>query len=117
MANEGGNFFEVADQNGMAFYGSVEGPSSISDCELSIPHYRLFRSDRDLGSGKRGGGGLITYAHDKYNFEPLENWNLCCPDLEWQWSLLHLPKTRDTSYNIIASLENFVRAKCQKLLN
>ena len=26
---------------------------SIDDCELSIPHYRFFRSDRDLGSGKR----------------------------------------------------------------
>ena len=69
---------------------------SISDCELEIPNYQLFRYDRDLGSGKRGGGGLISYAHRKYHFEEVSNWNLCCPDLEWQWLCLKLPKTRKT---------------------
>ncbi len=69
---------------------------SISDCELEIPHYQCFRFDRDLGSGKRGGGGLVTYAHTKYNFECKIDWNLCCPDMEWQWSILRLPRTRKT---------------------
>ena len=50
--------------------------NSISDCELEIPHYQFFRFDRDLGSGRRGGGGLITYTNTKYNFEGIPNWNL-----------------------------------------
>ena len=56
----------------------------------------MFRFDRDLGSEKRGGGGLITCVHNKYNFENKIDWNLCCPDLEWQWSVLHLPCTCKT---------------------
>ena len=70
--------------------------NSISDCELEIPHYQMIRFDRDLGSGKRGGGGLISYTHLKYQFENLPNWNLCCPGLEWQWIVLKHPKTRRT---------------------
>ena len=69
---------------------------SISDCELEIQHYTAFRSDRDMGSGKRGGGGLLTYVHNKYNFEQIVSWNLSCPDLEWHWCKLNLRRTRAT---------------------
>ncbi len=70
--------------------------NSISDCEIDIPHYNLVCSDRDLGSGRRSGGGMVTYLHDKYDFQPQPQWNLCCPDMEWTWSILKSSRTRDT---------------------
>ena len=69
---------------------------SIGDPELFIPGYTFHRYDRDLGSGKRGGGGLIAYSRDHYQFESIVNWNLCCQDLEIQWLKLTLPRTRPT---------------------
>ena len=36
--------------------------SSISNAVIEIDGYNLFRNDRDSGTGKRGGGGLITYS-------------------------------------------------------
>ncbi len=56
----------------------------------------MARFDRDLGSKKRGGGSLLMYLHEKYQFTPVSVWNLCCPDLEWQWTILSLPHTRKT---------------------
>ena len=70
--------------------------SSIGDCELDIPNYTFHRFDRDLGSGRRGVGGLLTYFRNKYSFRAIIEWNLCCPDVEWTWSKLTLPHTRPT---------------------
>ena len=69
---------------------------SIGDPELAIEGYSLYRYDRDLGSGKRGGGGLVAYSRDHYQFESIQNWNICCPDIEIQWLKLVLPRTRPT---------------------
>ncbi len=49
--------------------------SSIADCELNIDGYAFHRFDRDLGTGRIGGGGLITYYSTKYKFAPIENWD------------------------------------------
>ena len=49
-----------------------------------------------MGSGCRGGGGLLTYFRNKYTFTLVIERNLCCPDVEWTWSKLTLPRTRPT---------------------
>ena len=69
---------------------------SIGDPELHIPGYTLHRYDRDLGNGKCGGGGLLAYSRDHYQFDDILNWNICCPDVEIQWLKLSLPHTRPT---------------------
>ena len=56
--------------------------NSIHNAELNIDNYRFHHFYRDSGSGKCGGGELLTYFNCKYNFEILDDWNLCCPDLE-----------------------------------
>ena len=48
----------------------------------------------DAGSGKRGGGGLLAYSCNHYNFTHLLNWDLCSPDVEIQWVVLKLRYTR-----------------------
>ena len=70
--------------------------NSIGDLELHVPGYTLHRFDRDAGSGKKGGGGLLAFARNHYHFEPLTNWNVCTPDIEAQWLKLSLPQTRPT---------------------
>ena len=69
---------------------------SIGDCELEIPNYTFHRFDRDMESGRHGSGGLLTYFTNKYTFMPIVKWNLCCPDIEWTWSKLTLPRTKPT---------------------
>ena len=46
---------------------------SVGDCMLKVDNYRLVRFDRDLGSGKRVGGGLAAYIGSQYNVEYIEN--------------------------------------------
>ena len=70
--------------------------SSISDCELEIDGYSLLRNDRDNGSSKRGGGGILIYSRTNHVFQHLPGWNLCCDDIEWAWTKLQLPDTRPT---------------------
>ena len=38
----------------------------------------------------------MVYTRDNRIFEPLIDWNTCCPDDEWVWSIMKLPQTRDT---------------------
>ena len=70
--------------------------SYVSDLMIDIPGFYLFRSDRDAGSNKRGGGGLCAYIKNRYEVEHVSDWNLCCPDVEYQWLKLKLKNTRDT---------------------
>ncbi len=69
---------------------------SVGDEELQIDNYTSHRFDRDAGSGKRGGGGLLAYSRNHYNFEHVFDWNVCTPDIEIQWLKLSLPRTRPT---------------------
>ena len=69
---------------------------SIGDSELEIEGYLMHRFDRDAGSGKRGGGGLLANSRDHYSFIHKIEWDLCSPDLEIQWLILNLPRTRPT---------------------
>ena len=70
--------------------------SSIDNCEHEIRGYNLHRFDRDDGSGRRGGGGIMTYSNAKCNFKSFIDWNLCSPDLKWTSVKLHQPRTRPT---------------------
>ena len=70
--------------------------SNIDSNELDIDGYTAHRFDRDLGSGKRMGGGLLVYTKNKYVFKSLENWNLCNPDAELMWVKLELKLSKPT---------------------
>ena len=74
---------------------------AVDSIHLQIQGYRLHRFDRDAGSGKRGGGGLAAYIRNHYNFEVLNEWQLCCPDIEYFWLKLNLPDTRPTFISCI----------------
>ena len=43
-----------------------------------------------------GGGGLCIYARTSYSITYVDQWSLCCPEVEYQWVLLGLKDTRDT---------------------
>ncbi len=45
--------------------------SYISDDMIQIEGYNIWRSDRDAGSGKRGGGGLMVYYKKRLNISHL----------------------------------------------
>ena len=69
---------------------------SIEDHELNISGYTTHRFNRNLGSSKRGGGGLLAFCRDHHSFSYLQEWNVCSPDLEIQWLRLSLPRNRPT---------------------
>ena len=63
---------------------------------MQIDGYDLYRFDRDAGLGVRGGGGLVIYVRQHYNFSYIEEWSVCTPDIECMWVRLDLPNTRKT---------------------
>ena len=69
---------------------------SVLNATVELNGYKMFRFDRDLGSGKRGGGGLLAYAANKYDISYIEEWSVCTPDLECIWLKPTSPKTRPT---------------------
>ena len=69
---------------------------SVTKSELEIDKYTLYRYDRDLGTGRRSGGGLVAYVRNHYNFELMENWSICTYDVEYIWLKLNLKDTRPT---------------------
>ena len=56
----------------------------------------MYRFDRDLEAGRRGGGGLVAFVRNHYNIEWIEKWNLCTYDIEYIWLKLNLKDTRPT---------------------
>ena len=50
---------------------------SIGDCELEIPNYTCHRFNWDLGSGRRGGGSLLTSGMDLVEIEPSPEQDRC----------------------------------------
>ena len=57
--------------------------NSVNSQYITIEGYQLYRNDCDSGSGKRSGGGLAVYVRDHYDFNLIDNWSLCTPDLEY----------------------------------
>ena len=55
---------------------------SIANCELEIEGYNMYRYDRDLGTGRRGGGGILVYTVANRTLEEIESWAICTPDVE-----------------------------------
>ena len=88
----------ILSNSDLCFLGLTESwlNSSISDCELEIPGYEIFRFDRDLGLGRRGGGGILVYCKSNRTFVQIPEWSLCSMDLEWMWCKMLLPSTRPT---------------------
>ena len=70
--------------------------SSVPDQMISIPQYHLFRGDRTHASGKRTGGGVCFYTHNKYNIVNRDEMTVCNPDIEIIWVQLLLKDTRPT---------------------
>ena len=69
---------------------------SCSNAILNILGYILYRWDRDSRPGKGVGGRVCAYVSIKCRIEHLEDWNLCCEDIEYQWLVLKMKDTRDT---------------------
>ena len=70
--------------------------NSIDKNPISIYGYNTVRSDRNMGSGKSSGGGILTYVRDKITYEELTDLTLCTPHLEIHWVKMILKDTRDT---------------------
>ncbi len=68
--------------------------NSISDAEIQIDGYKLYRYDRNLSSGKGHGGGLVTYTKENRPTELLGSF--CSPNIETLWLQLKLPNSRPT---------------------
>lgn len=64
---------------------------SITDAELHIYGYHIFRSNRTIASGKSDGGGLLIYASDKYSSDRIHT--SCSPNLETIWLNIQLTKS------------------------
>ena len=69
---------------------------SISNAELSIQGYNMFRGDRDGGLSTRGGGGVLAFVKAARDFEFMTKWTLCCEDIEWIWFKMNSRATRPT---------------------
>ena len=96
--------------------------TSIGDDELHIQNYDMIRHDRDQGSGKHGGGGLIFYVDRKYQFQSLPEWHVCNPDIEIGWIKLSLKLTKPTFIGLVyrppsGNYESCLEVIEQKLLD
>ena len=95
---------------------SVIGP------EVEIEKYNMYRFDRDAGSSKRGGGGIVVYINTKRNFEHLSDWDICTRDIECLWTKLNLKATRTTFIGCIyrppeGNIDNFLSILENKILD
>ena len=70
--------------------------ASISDAQLEIGGYNLYRLDRSGRCGKKSGGGLLAYATCKRDIEHIVDWDTSERHLESMWLKLSLKETRDT---------------------
>ena len=96
--------------------------NSISDDELYIHNYDLIHFDRDQGSCKRGGGGLMFYVDRKYQFQSMPQWHVCSPDIEIGWIKLSLKLTKPPYIGLIyrppsGNYENCLEIVEQKLMD
>ena len=67
---------------------------------VQLTGYKPFRLNRKAGNGPKGrkrGGGLITYVHDKHapNSEQLDDLNISNEHFEVQWIYIHRPHCKD----------------------
>ena len=68
----------------------------ISDGEISIKGYNFVRQDRQETSGKKSGGGIITYIRNGITHKIVNELSLCTPHIEVSWIKMLLKDTRDT---------------------
>ena len=68
----------------------------IDDSLLNIPGYTFYRQDRTAASGKRSGGGIITYFKIDRDVFLLNDHSSCSPHLECMWLRLELKLARPT---------------------
>ncbi len=68
----------------------------ITDPEISVPGYRLHRSDRNSNESKNNGGGIVVYTSNNYQFIPILGSNVCNYDIETLWLDLKLVRARPT---------------------
>ena len=82
-------------RSGLNFIGLTETwlNKSASDIELGIDNYRLIRLDRNKGRPNKGGGGILAYIDNRYQFEHIDEWDICTPDVEMFWFKLVLKLT------------------------
>ena len=72
--------------------------TSMNSSFLNIQGYTLFRLDRDpVSTGKKTGGGLITYISDKYKngLKELDHLHTSNSDLEAQWVRINRDLAKD----------------------
>ena len=70
--------------------------SNTPTAYLDVDKYTCHRLDRNRQQGKQSGGGLLFYTHNKYDFEPVDDWSISNKDLEIMWVKLSLTETRPT---------------------
>ena len=68
---------------------------STENALLSIPGYQLHRLDRSE-THTQVGGGIVTYCRNHHIFNPIIEYNLIMPDVEWTWHKLSLKNTHPT---------------------
>ena len=93
----------VLNNSGLHYMGISESwlNVTVSDNELMIPGYSIHRLDRNSGITLHGGGGVLAYCSDKYEFQQLTEISLCTPDIEMIWSKLSLRGTKPTFISTI----------------
>ena len=74
---------------------------SITDSQINIEGYRLWRHDRTLNSGKSHGGGIVVYSTLDRDIRPIENGSFCTLEIE---TLLLEMKLTNSRPKIICSI-------------
>ena len=73
IRNEVAEFQHLIDQHKPAIIGVTQSwcDSKITDAEISLPSYSLYRKDRSTGTG----GGVLLYIHESLSATPVLSLN------------------------------------------
>ena len=75
--------------------------NNIDMAQICFDRYSMVRVDRTDKSGKRGGGGVVTYDKSKLNCFALTEYTKCEPHIECVWIALRLPNTKQINIGTI----------------
>ena len=103
---------ELISKNNISIFAVTETwlSGDISDGEISIPHYRVFRRDRT----DRRGGGVCIYIHETINFKVLVHQQ--DPSLEVLWLTLCEATARSTKLRKMQFYKSVFYQKKEALL-